>query len=58
MVIRSLLTIHGALHSLDEIRHWIENRNHLIHVAVDSVPFSNLTHWNQDEDGALRHSSD
>ena len=27
MVIRSLLTIQEALHSLDEIRLWIENRN-------------------------------
>jgi SOS response regulatory protein OraA/RecX len=27
MVIRSLLTIQGTLHSLDEIRLWIENRN-------------------------------
>lgn len=57
MVIRSLLTIQGTLHSLDEIRLWIENRNHSIQVAVDPVPFSSLDHWSQDEDGTLRHSS-
>lgn len=56
MVIRSLLTIQGTLHSLDEIRLWIENRNHSIQVAVDPVPFSSLDHWSQDEDGTLRHS--
>ena len=57
MVIRSLLTIQEALHSLDEIRLWIENRNRSIHVSISPVPFSSLDHWSQDEDGTLRHSS-
>ena len=57
MVIRSLLTIQGTLHSLDEIRLWIENRNRSIHVSISPVPFSSLDHWSQDEDGTLRHSS-
>ena len=57
MVIRSLLTIQGTLHSLDEIRLWIENRNRSIHVSISPVPFSSLEHWSQDEDGTLRHSS-
>lgn len=39
MVIRSLLTIQGTLHSLDEIRLWIENRNRSIHVSISPVPF-------------------
>lgn len=57
MVIRSLLTIHGTLHSLDEIRLWVENRNRSIQVSIDRVPFSSLKDWYQDEDGSLRHSS-
>ena len=48
MVIRSLLTIQEALHSLDEIRLWIENRNRSIHVSISPVPFSSLDHWSQD----------
>ena len=42
MVIRSLLTIQGTLHSLDEIRLWIENRNRSIHVSISPVSFSSL----------------
>jgi len=57
MVIRSLLTIRDTLHSLDDICLWIENRNRSIAVSIDSVPFSSLTHWFQDEDGSLRHAS-
>ena len=48
MVIRSLLTIQEALHSLDEIRLWIENRNRSIHVSISPVPFSSLDHWSQE----------
>ena len=47
----------NLLHSLDEIRLWIENRNRSIHVSISPVPFSSLEHWSQDEDGTLRHSS-
>lgn len=57
MIIHSLLTIHDTIHSIEELKLWIEERNRTITVKVEEIPFSKLDNWYQDENGCLRHSS-
>jgi len=57
MIIRSLLTTSGTIHSLDDIRKWISKRNKTVHVDIEQIPFSSLENWHQDDESSLRHSS-
>lgn len=57
MIIKSLLTIDHTLNSIEDIKDWIEYRNRNVNVHVESVPFSLLEGWRQDDSGALKHVS-
>lgn len=54
MLVKSLLT-HSYIHSTEEIRQWIEQRNLEVKVCIERIPFSAMDNWYQDEDGSLRH---
>lgn len=57
MIIKSLLQVCNSLHSLNDIKDWIENRNKEILVDVKPIPFSLMEQWKSDSDGSLRHVS-
>lgn len=57
MIIKSLLTVNHAIHSLEEIRAWIQERNKNIEVKVNRVDFKDLQLWRFDEQGCLRHQT-
>ncbi|MFT6249103.1 MAG: oxidase EvaA [Cognaticolwellia sp.] len=54
---KSLTTVSNTLHSVDELKAWIKQRNNEVHVKVEKIPFSQLSNWSFDKDGSLRHSS-
>jgi oxidase EvaA len=57
MIIRSLLTNSNPFNSTDEIRQWIERRNHEVEVKVEKIPFAEMKMWHSEEDGSIRHDS-
>ncbi|MGK0369811.1 MAG: oxidase EvaA [Glaciecola sp.] len=54
---KSLTKVSNTLHSIDELKAWIEQRNKSAHVKVEEIPFSQLSNWSFDKDGSLRHDS-
>lgn len=46
-----------TLHSLQELREWIQLRNQQVAVNVELIPLSQMDGWHTDEDGNLRHNS-
>lgn len=57
MLIKSLLKKDNTIHSSEELRQWIEERNRMVKVNIDRIPFSELKNWYIDSKGALRHQS-
>ena len=57
MLIKSLLKKDNTIHSSEELRQWIEERNRVVKVNIDRIPFSELKNWYIDSEGALRHES-
>ena len=57
MIIRSLLTNTNPFNSTEDIRQWIENRNHEVEVKVERIPFSDMKLWHSDADGCIHHDS-
>lgn len=57
MIIKSLLTVNDAIHSLSEIKTWLEERNTKILVDIERVCFKDLKSWSCHSSGALRHDS-
>ena len=57
MIIRSLLTNKNPFNSTEEIKQWIEQRNHEVEVKVEKIPFADMRMWHSEEDGSLHHDS-
>lgn len=57
MLIRSLLTENNPFNSTEEIKEWIEKRNHEVGVQVTHIPFDKMDKWYGKEDGSLHHDS-
>jgi oxidase EvaA len=53
----SLTKVSNTIHSIDELKAWIEQRNKDVHVKITEIPFSQLSNWSFDKDGSLRHDS-
>ena len=57
-MIQSLTQIDdNTVHSIQELREWIQLRNQQVAVNVEQIPLSQMDGWHTDEDGNLRHNS-
>lgn len=45
----------GNYNTLDEILHWIEERNRTLHVNIREILFSECEKWEYSEEGSIRH---
>lgn len=57
MLIRSLLAKDSPFHTIEELKGWIDRRNHEVDVQVRQIPFSEMKMWHSDSDGCLHHDS-
>lgn len=57
MIIKSLLTEENNFNTTEEIKTWIERRNHEVEVKVEKIPFDEMKLWHSDSDGSLHHDS-
>ena len=57
MIITSLLTEENNFNTTEEIKTWIERRNHEVEVKVEKIPFDEMKLWHSDSDGSLHHDS-
>lgn len=57
IMIKSLIQTQETIHSLSDLRSWIERRNREVEVSVDEIPFAQMRGWQIDNDGSLRHET-
>lgn len=57
MLIRSLLTVENPFNSTDEIKSWIAERNRVVKVEVEQIPFKEMKGWHSEKDGSIHHDS-
>lgn len=57
MLIKSLLTTDNPFNSTEELKSWISERNRIVKVEVEKIPFKDMKGWHSDEDGSIHHDS-
>lgn len=56
--LKSVLTKEGNIHTIEEVKKWLKDRNEAIKVSVEQIPFKEMDHWFfNKERGVLQHET-